>query len=119
LNARFRTLIQRLALQKPESILKADDELEKQVNLGYRVVSEIVLPGDDILTRVIRLEREVLPDTPETVIGQLVQEHGSEGADRVLQQKVIDRARESYEARRAHYRNISIPVPAFPIREDK
>lgn len=115
---KFTTLIQRLG--KPETILRADDELARHVNLGYRIVSEIVLPGDDVCTRVIRLEREqpIPAAEPESVIGKLVREHGYEHANQILQQETIDKARGAFEARRAFYRNIKpSPLPVFPILE--
>jgi len=120
-NLKFMTLIQRLSVQKPESIIRADEDLAVKVNLGYRVVSEIVLAGDDVYTRVIRLEREMVPlsPEPETTIGKLVREHGSERASQILQQETIDRAREAFECRRAYYRNNTITAPVFPVlRED-
>lgn len=118
-NMRFLTLIQRLG--KPETVINADEELARKVNLGYRIVSEIVLPGDDVCTRVIRLESEhVIPSPePESAIGKLVREHGSERANQILQQESIDRAWKAGQARLALYRNNPLPLPVFPIREDK
>jgi hypothetical protein len=115
-NLSFMTLIQRLG--KPETIKNADAELTRHVNMGYRIVSEIVLAGDDVYTRVIRLEREqaeekvVFEDSP---IGKMVREHGAERASQILQQETIDRMRGAYEARIAFYKNKSIPLPAFPV----
>lgn len=117
-NLKFTTLIQRLSALKPETILKADEDLAKHINLGFRVVSEIVLAGDDVFTRVIRLEGEqsIVEPEPESAVGKMVREHGSERANQIYQQEAVDRARGAFEARRAFYRNAkSLPVPVFPI----
>ena len=111
------TLTQLFRLQMPETLKKADAEVTEHRKKGYEVVSETVLAHGDEFVRFVRLEREqpMAAPMPETIVGKLVREHGAERANQILQQESIDRAREAYEARRAHYRNNSIPLPVFPI----
>lgn len=113
----YRTLIQKL--QTAAMTTSADEELWSLEGEGYQVVAEHLLMHGGTVTRVLRMKREVLPDTPETVAGKLVREHGADGADRIMQQESIDRAFQAGTTRLARYRNHSIPLPPFPFRKDQ
>jgi hypothetical protein len=109
------TLTQLLQPKMPETITKADDDLRKNQDRGYQVVSETILPFGDIFIRFIRLETKQSSASPEaeTAIGKLVREHGAERANQILQQESTDRAWKAGKAREAYYHKIK-PI-ALPV----
>lgn len=112
----YRTLIQKL--QTAAMTASADEELWSMEGEGYQVVAEHLLISGGIVTRVLRMKRAILPDMPETVVGQLVREYGADGADRMMQQEAIDRAFMAGHTRLARNRNNSMTIPTFPFRKD-